>query len=125
MDDATHNRPSADEIIAAVRSIRDHRDELLNRIDDVYAVMDVVKYERDQARRQLEEATKDDLVIRIVDLPTGRGWAFVEDAKLLAISPDLDEATKARLMSQIEPPKLTTCDACGAPVYEGNDCTMH
>lgn len=118
MYDATDNIPTADEIIAAVHSLQHERDELRAQMDEASADLDGL-------RRQLKEATKDELVIRMIDLPTGRGWAFVEDAKLLAISPDLDDATKARLLAQVEPPKLTTCGTCGAPVYEGNECTMH
>jgi uncharacterized coiled-coil DUF342 family protein len=66
MYDATDNIPTADEIIAAVQTLQDQRDELRAQLDEATADLDGL-------RRQLEEATKDDLVIRIIDLPSGRG----------------------------------------------------
>jgi hypothetical protein len=81
--------------------------------------------ERNELRRHIEEATEDALVIFSIDLPSGREWAFIEDANVLAISPRPDEAAKVRLLALVKSPKLTTCDTCGAPVYEGGACRMH
>jgi hypothetical protein len=114
MFDATDNDPTADEIIAAVTALSAERDALLA--------------EREELVRLLEEAPapKDDLLVYAMDdVPGGRPWVFIEDGKLLAISSDLDEATRFKLLAQVEPPRLTTCETCRAPMYAGTACQMH
>lgn len=118
MYEPTDSIPTADEIADAVRALRDERDDLQAQVGELSADLG-------ELREQLEKAREEEVVIVTVDLPGGRRWAFVEDAKVLAIAPDLDEEARRRLLAQVEPPKLTTCGTCGAPMYEGIGCRMH
>jgi hypothetical protein len=76
-------------------------------------------------RRELEDVKADRLAIYRMTLPGSQRWAFHEEAKVLAISPELDPTTEAELLAQVEPLKLTACDVCGAPMYVGRRCAMH
>lgn len=119
MYDATDNYSTADEIVAAVTHLQEQRDLLLDERD---ALLD----ERDGLQILLEDARAEELVIRSMDaLPNGRPWIFVEDARILAISPDIDPDTEMRLLAQVKPPRLMTCEVCGAPMYTGTICRMH
>jgi hypothetical protein len=86
---------------------------------------DVVWRECDDLRWRLEDVQAETVAIRHMTLPSGRPWSYVPDAKVLAISPDVDEATEERLRAQVQPPELTTCETCGAPLYTGRSCGMH
>lgn len=125
MYDATENPPTADEIVAGVQRLSDERAEYMERLHDVEIALLVMKRERDELRQELEEIQRDALRIFEMDVPSGRGWVYVQDAGVVAISPELDEATRARLLAQVKPPKLTTCGVCGAPMYPGTPCAMH
>ena len=118
MYDATENRPSADEIVAAVTRLQEEHRTMLVERDDLL-------HERDALIVRLEEIEAEELAIFTMNLPSGRGWVYIEDAQTLAISPDLDEDTRRRLIAQVEPPKLTTCRTCGAPLFAGAICTLH
>lgn len=118
MYDATENMPTEDEIVAAVTRMQEERNRLLVERDDLIV-------ERDGLLILLDEARAEELAIFTMDLPSGRGWVYIEDAQVLAISPDLDEDTRRRLIAQVEPPKLTTCGTCGAPLYAGTVCGIH
>ncbi|MCF6507369.1 hypothetical protein E9549_08105 [Blastococcus sp. MG754426] len=119
MYDATDHTPSADEIVAAVARLQERHALLLEERDALLA-------ERDDLLFSLSQAwIEEELVIVTMDIPHGRRWSFIEEANVLAISPDLDEGTRRRLLAQVEPPKLTTCGECGAPLYEGAACGLH
>jgi hypothetical protein len=117
MYDATDHTPSADEIVAAITHLQEQHNVLLVERDELLE-------ERDGLRILLDDVRSEELVIVTMDIPHGRLWSFLEDGNVLAISPDLDEDTRRRLLAQVEPPKLTTCGDCGAPVYEGRNCTL-
>jgi hypothetical protein len=125
MYDATDNLPSEDEIVEAVTRLQEHRDELLERLDSAEVALLIQQRECDELRWRLEDVEGETLVIRHMELPGGRPWSYIPDAGFLAISPDLDAATERRLRAQVQPPKLTTCDTCGAPMYVGTVCGMH
>jgi hypothetical protein len=95
-------------------------------IDDALDAADVPRRERDEARRQLEEVTGNQLATFNMDkIPGGRGWAYIEDPQVLAISPDLDSEAELRLFAQVHAPKLVACETCGAPVWSNVPCGMH
>jgi hypothetical protein len=125
MYDATENIPDADEIVAAVTHLQEQRDELLDRLDSTEVALLIQQRECDSLRGELEDMRAELVVIQRMALPTGRPWSYLPDAKVLAISPDMDEVAEQRLRAQIEPPKLTACDTCGAPMYVGTACGMH
>ncbi|SEP02911.1 hypothetical protein [Trujillonella endophytica] len=119
MHDATDHELTADDIVAAVTRLQDDCDALRIEVDDLMI-------ERDELRRQIEQLTRDVLVTCIMrDIPGGRGWSYVEDAQVLALSPDLDSATEARLLSQVVRPDLVACDGCGAPHRSNAPCGIH
>lgn len=105
MYDATDSHATADEIVAAVQALRTERDDL---------------------RRQLDARLEDDeTVVVSMEIPGGRDFTFLEDVNVLAVSPGMAPEWQARLLAQVELPTLTTCKACGAPVWSNVSCTMH
>ena len=127
-----NNDPAADEVIATAerltaiaRDLREQRDELLEALDETENALARGQEELAAVRRELDELKADTVAAFAMTLPGGRPWSFFEEGKVLAISPDIDDETRARLLAQVERPRLTTCRECGAPVYAGRDCTMH
>lgn len=123
--DAAGNLPTADEIVAAVTRLMEQKEDLLDRLDSTEVALQIARRENDKLRWELEDLKATLLDIRHMELPNGRPGAFVEDAMVFAISPAIDADAEVRLLAQVEPPKLTTCNVCGAPVYEDRACTMH
>ncbi len=78
-------------------------------LDSTEVTLMVVQREYAELWRELEAAKAERLAIFTTDIPHGRGWSFIEDAKVLASSPDIEPATEARLLAQVKPPRLTTC----------------
>lgn len=119
MFNSSDNPVTAEEVIAAVYAVTAERDALRAEREDL-------RYERDFLRGQLDDVRAEELVINTMDaLPNGRRWIFIEDGPMLAISTDIDVDTEVRLLAQVKPPKLTTCEVCGAPVWSNATCAMH
>jgi hypothetical protein len=119
MYDASDNFVTEEQIIAAVTAVVAERDALRSEREELLT-------ERDHLLGQIDAAAAEELMMRTMqDLPNGRRWIFVEDAQLLAISTDIDADTEVLLLAQVQPPKLTTCDVCGAPVWSNASCAMH
>lgn len=118
-------RPTADEIVAGVQRLSDQRAEYMERLHDVELALLVMKRERDELRQELEEIQRNVLLVHPMDVPFGRDWTFFEDALVLAVSPGIDDATRRRLLAQVEQPELMRCETCGAPVWSGAVCGMH
>lgn len=126
MNDATDNPSRADEIVAAIQALRDHRDELAGVVDNLSAAIDSMRFERNQLRQRLTELEDEEPKVFEMQLPSGREFVFIEDAGVLAISPDMDPEREARMLAQIEArPRLTSCSDCGAPMWPGGVCLLH
>jgi hypothetical protein len=119
MYDATDNMPTADEIVAAVQTLQSDRDDLRRLLDECDS-------ERDDLRRRLAGFEEEETAVLSMDLPSGREFVFIEDANVLAISPEMGPERRERLLAQLEDrPRLTTCPTCSAPLFEGRACRMH
>ena len=114
MYDATEDRPTADELVPAVRDLEEQRDALLDEREGLLERLCPAE----------DRAADSQPVVVLMELPYGRRWSFLQDVGVLAISPAMDVASTKRLLAQFTAPALTTCPTCAAPVNVASACAM-